>query len=73
VVAAEGGGGSWRNVIAGTMLALILGFLAGAVALVLGIRLAEARGVSNYCGERAAWSLVWVALPATVVTLGLGY
>src|SRR5262245_42587442 len=51
----EGGGGTWRSVIAGTMLALILASLAGAVALVLGVRLAEARRVTNYCGERAAW------------------
>jgi len=31
--------------------------------LVAGIPLAAKRGISNYAGERAAWSLFYVALP----------
>jgi hypothetical protein len=56
------------------MAKLITGLAAGlaaaavlfAIGLVAGIPLAAKRGVSNYAGERAAWSLFYVALPLGV-------
>jgi hypothetical protein len=46
------------------LLAAVVLFIPGWIA---GIRWAEARGISNYAGERAAWGLIHVALPLAVV------
>jgi hypothetical protein len=51
---------------AAVLLAIVLALLAGLSGWIAGIRRAEARGVSNYAGERAAWGFAWYALPALI-------
>jgi len=68
-----GGGGSLRGLLAGCLIGVPAGLVLGGVALVLGVRLAERRGVTNYAGERAAWSLFHVALPTFVATGAGGF
>ncbi|MBK9386344.1 MAG: hypothetical protein IPN34_16145 [Planctomycetes bacterium] len=51
---------------AAVLLALVLALLAGLGGWVAGIHRAEARGISNYAGERAAYGFVWYALPALI-------
>lgn len=69
----EGGGGTTRRLLAGCLFGIPGGLLAGTVALVLGIHWAERRGVTNYAGERAAWSLYYVAIPTLVLTAAGGF
>jgi hypothetical protein len=59
--------GLLAGIVTGVLLALVLGF----AGLLVGIPLAESRGVTNYAGERAAWSLFYVALP-TAALAGIG-
>ena len=58
---------AWSSAALGLAVALPAGLIAGLLGLIGGTRLAEARGVTNYAGERAAWGLFYVALPAAVV------
>lgn len=51
---------------AAVLLALACALLAGFGGWVAGIHRAEARGISNYAGERAAWGFAWYALPALI-------
>jgi hypothetical protein len=61
------GGGSRAAIGLGALLC-VLGVLAvGVPALVAGIHLAERRGVSHSGGERTAWALRRVALPAAAL------
>lgn len=69
----DGGGGPCRGVIAGAAAAGLAAFLAGLLALVAGVHLAEARGISNYAGERAAWSLLYIALPTALAAGAVAY
>lgn len=59
--------GSWRTVLWSTLMGTALASSAGFSGLLVGMRWARARRVTNYCGERAAWGLVWVGLPAALV------
>jgi hypothetical protein len=68
-----GGGGSARGLLAGCLFAIPSGLIAGVVGLVLGTHMAERRGVTNYAGERAAWGLYYVAIPALVLTAAAGF
>jgi hypothetical protein len=69
----EGGGGSWRGFVAGCLFGIPGGLVAGAAGLITGVHLAERRGVTNYMGERAAWGLYYVAIPALVVVAAGGF
>ena len=68
-----GGGGSWRGFVAGCLFGIPGGLVAGAVGLFAGTHWAERRGVTNYMGERAAWGLYYVAIPALVVVASGGF
>lgn len=59
--------------LAGLAMGVPAGLIAAAVGLIVGTHLAEARGVTNYAGERAAWGLFYVALPAGVLTAAVGF
>lgn len=69
----EGGGGSWRGLLTGGLIAVPAAAIAGTAALIAGIHLAERRRVTNYAGERAAWSLYYVAIPTALVTAAAGF
>lgn len=65
--------GPWRRLVLAAMVSL-LGMIAASVpAMIGGVHLAEARGVSHYAGERAAWALFYIALPAAAVLGGGGF
>ncbi|MEZ5447383.1 MAG: hypothetical protein R3F45_16675 [Gammaproteobacteria bacterium] len=66
-----GGGGARRTLIAGALFGIPAAFIAGTAGLVCGVHLAERRGVTNYAGERAAWALYYLAIPAGVL-MGIG-
>lgn len=68
-----GGGGSWRGFLAGCIFGIPGGVVAGALGLIAGVHMAERRGVTNYMGERAAWGLYYVAIPALVVVAAGGF
>jgi hypothetical protein len=55
----------WRRAILSGLVSLLGASIAFAITFVSGVHLAEARGVTNYAGERAAWSLFYIALPIT--------
>lgn len=57
----------WRSVALGLVIAVPTAVVVGGLGLTVGTHLAEARGISNYAGERAAWGLFHVALPAAVL------
>lgn len=57
----------WRSLALGLVIAVPAAIIVGGLGLILGTHLAEARGISNYAGERAAWGLFHVALPAAVL------
>ncbi|MCW5554377.1 MAG: hypothetical protein KIS67_19735 [Verrucomicrobiae bacterium] len=57
----------WRSLALGLLIAVPAAIIVGGLGLILGTHLAEARGISNYAGERAAWGLFHVALPAAVL------
>lgn len=63
----DGGAGLWSRAAAGIALAVPAAVVAAVIGLIAGTHMAEARGVSNYAGERGAWGLFYVALPAAVV------
>jgi len=69
----EGGGSPWRGFVAGCLIGLPAAAIAGTIALVAGVKLAERRRVTNYAGERAAWALYYVALPTTFVVAASGF
>jgi hypothetical protein len=58
---------SLARFLAALGLALLLALLAGLGGWIFGIARAEARGVSNYAGERAAWGFLRWALPCSVL------
>ncbi len=57
----------WRSVALGLVIAVPIAVIIGGLGLIVGTYLAETRGISNYAGERAAWGLFHVALPAAVL------
>lgn len=63
----------WRATAAGCALGLLLAVVVGTAGLNAGIHLAEARGISNYAGERAAWSLFYVAFPLALAGAVCGF
>ncbi len=60
-------------ILLGLLATVPAAFLAGLLALVAGVHLAEARGISNYAGERAAWSLLYIALPTALAAGVVAY
>lgn len=58
---------AWRQLIAGAAAALLFALLLGVAGFVMGYHWAEARGVSNYAGERGAWALFYVSLPGAAI------
>lgn len=69
----DGGGGALRSVLIGCLFGLPAAIVVGGLAVILGIRLAERRGVTNYAGERAAFALYYLAIPAAVSTAIAGF
>lgn len=57
----------WRQLIAGAAAGVLLAMLLGVAGFFLGYHWAEARGVSNYAGERGAWALFYVAFPGAAL------
>ncbi len=66
----EGGGGGF---VLGLLFGIPMGLLAATAGLVFGTHLAERRGVTNYAGERAAWGLYYVAIPAGILAGAGGF
>ena len=58
----------WQRAVLSGLASLLAASVALALSFIGGYRLAEARGVTNYAGERGAWALFYVALP---ITLGM--
>jgi hypothetical protein len=57
----------WRRAILSGLVSLLGASIAFIITFISGVHLAEARGVTNYAGERAAWSLFHIALPITFI------
>lgn len=69
----DGGGGAMRGLLGGLLFGIPLGLILGTLGLIFGTHLAEKRGVTNYAGERAAWGLYYVGLPALVLAAAGGF
>lgn len=56
-----------RGLEAGVATAALLGIVAGFMAWIAGVRLAESRGVPNEAGRRNVWSLWRAAIPTAAI------
>jgi hypothetical protein len=57
----------WQRATLSGLVSLLGASVALIVTFIGGYRLAEARRVTNYAGERGAWALFYFALPITLI------
>lgn len=57
----------WKRAALSGLASLLGASIALVVSFIAGYRIAESRRVTNYAGERGAWTLFYIALPFTLL------